>query len=112
MADSISASILGALGRGVDLAAVSRGLQTLKRRHLAKPEHMVAFAAASEAERADPALFMSVNVVGVGLGEKITSGARTGKLAFKVLVREKVLRDAIKKKHMIESPIEKIPVDV
>jgi hypothetical protein len=52
------------------------------------------------------------NVVGVGIGEKISNGISTGVLAVKLLVRVKYAEDAIPAGDMLPQMIDGLPVDV
>lgn len=52
------------------------------------------------------------NVVGVGVGEKISSGKHTGVWAVKFFVRLKYPEDQLDKKHRLPSSIAGLPVDV
>jgi hypothetical protein len=52
------------------------------------------------------------NVVGVGVGEKITDGRHTGVLAVKMLVRSKFAPNQIQKPHMLPREVDGIPTDV
>jgi S1-C subfamily serine protease len=56
----------------------------------------------------DPGL----NLVGVGIGEKVTSGARTGVLCVKVLVARKFARSRIDRGDRIPASVDGIPTDV
>jgi len=56
----------------------------------------------------DPGL----NLVGVGIGEKVTSGARTGVLCVKVLVARKFARSEIDRRDRIPASVDGIPTDV
>lgn len=71
------------------------------------PQATIEIAAAAEAHPEAPG-----NIVGVGIGEKITSGKRTGKPALKVLVREKVARDRLSESSLIPEAIDQVATDV
>ncbi len=79
----------------------------------------LATAAASGAEAAralaarrhhSPALH--VNVVGVGLGEKLTGGRGTGALAIQILVARKFPRRAVERGHLLPGDVDGLPTDV
>ncbi|MBI3457103.1 MAG: trypsin-like peptidase domain-containing protein [Candidatus Rokubacteria bacterium] len=53
-----------------------------------------------------------VNVVGVGIGEKVTEGRRTGELCVKVLVARKYPRGRIRRSELIPPAIAGIRTDV
>jgi hypothetical protein len=52
------------------------------------------------------------NVVGVGVGEKISSGKHTGVWAVKFFVRLKYPEDQLERKHRLPTSIAGLPVDV
>jgi hypothetical protein len=52
------------------------------------------------------------NLVGVGVGEKLVDGRRTGIMAVKFLVRAKLNEKHISKKHVLPKSISGLPVDV
>lgn len=52
------------------------------------------------------------NVVGVGIGEKISNGLSTGVMAVKLLVRVKFSNDSIPEDDMLPETIDGLPVDV
>ncbi len=52
------------------------------------------------------------NIVGFGIGEKITTGEPTGRPAVKVLVRQKVDPDELTEATMVPETIEGVPTDV
>jgi hypothetical protein len=52
------------------------------------------------------------NVVGVGIGEKITEGASEGVLAVKFFVRVKYPKDQLTKNELLPETIDGLPVDV
>jgi len=54
----------------------------------------------------------SQNVVGVGVGEKLTDGEHTGILSVKFFVRLKYREDEIDTKHLLPKTIDGLPVDV
>lgn len=53
-----------------------------------------------------------VNLVGVGIGEKVTSGERTGELCIKVLVAKKYPKGKIRPGDRIPASIAGIPTDI
>jgi len=53
-----------------------------------------------------------VNLVGVGIGEKITAGGRTGVLCVKVLVARKFPKGRIDRSDRIPASVDGIPTDV
>jgi len=52
------------------------------------------------------------NVVGVGVGEKISDGKNTGIMAVKFLVRVKYSPSEVDKKHMLPKTVNGLPTDV
>lgn len=54
----------------------------------------------------------ALNLVGVGIGEKLTAGKRTGQPCLKVLVARKFLLRAIKRPHRIPAQIAGLPTDI
>jgi hypothetical protein len=52
------------------------------------------------------------NLIGVGIGEKLVDGRRTGVTAVKFLVRAKLNEKHISKKHVLPKSISGLPVDV
>lgn len=52
------------------------------------------------------------NVVGVGIGEKISEGASTGVLAVKFFVKRKIPKDQLSKSDVLPATIDGLPVDV
>lgn len=54
----------------------------------------------------------SVNLVGVGIGEKVTAGGRTGVLCVKVLVARKFPKGRIDRSDRIPASVDGIPTDV
>jgi hypothetical protein len=64
------------------------------------------------AMRATPDPAPGNNVVGVGIGEKITSGRHTGILAVKLLVRRKYDKDRMSPGELLPSMINGLPTDV
>ncbi len=52
------------------------------------------------------------NVVGVGIGEKVTDGVPEGILAVKFFVREKYPKDQLSKTDLLPETIDGLPVDV
>src|SRR5271166_654804 len=52
------------------------------------------------------------NLVGVGIGEKISDGSRTGTMAVKFLVRAKFPEKHISKNHRLPKSINGLPVDI
>lgn len=75
---------------------------------LLKKRVMPASRALTAAITPDPAL----NLMGVGIGEKVVDGLRTGIMAVKFLVRAKFNERHIARKHMLPKSISGIPVDV
>lgn len=72
------------------------------------PARVSAFRAARAATSSDP----DNNVVGVGIGEKITQKRHTGVLAVKILVRHKYADNQVPSEHMLPSEWKGLPVDV
>ena len=62
--------------------------------------------------RASDILFKIPGVVSVGLGEKLVSGASTGRLAFSILVLEKKPVSALSPDEVIPAMIEGLPTDI
>ncbi len=71
------------------------------------PEASVAVAEAAVAHPEAPG-----NIVGFGIGEKITKGQPTGRPAVKVLVREKVVPDRLTEATLVPETVEGVPTDV
>lgn len=55
---------------------------------------------------------IGVNLVGIGIGEKVTSGKRTGEMCVKVLVSKKFPKEEISFRNRIPKAIEGIPTDI
>ncbi|OGF54626.1 MAG: hypothetical protein A2Z21_02985 [Candidatus Fraserbacteria bacterium RBG_16_55_9] len=53
-----------------------------------------------------------VNLVGLGIGEKVTSNKRTGEMCVKVLVAKKFPKGKIKSADLIPTEIDGIPTDI
>lgn len=64
------------------------------------------------AMRATPDPAPDNNVVGVGIGEKITKGRQTGIMAVKLLVRRKYEKDRIPPSELLPAVIDGLPTDV
>jgi hypothetical protein len=66
------------------------------------------------APRVDTALTpnLGLNLMGVGIGEKISDGRRTGVLSVKFLVRAKYHQRHIGRKHLLPKSIGGIPTDI
>lgn len=62
------------------------------------------------AERYSPA--PGVNLVGLGVGEKVTGGRRTGEMCVKVLVARKYPKGRISRSDLIPATIAGIPTDI
>jgi hypothetical protein len=75
---------------------------------LLAPDRVSAFRAARVATSSDP----DNNVVGVGIGEKITQRRHTGVLAVKILVRHKYSENQVPREHMLPAQWKGLPVDV
>jgi len=71
-----------------------------------------AFAATARAVTAPISPAPIHNVVGVGVGEKISDGKQTGALAVKLLVRLKYPQSELDSKHLLPRDIDGIPTDV
>ena len=71
------------------------------------PEATIAVAEAAVAHPEAPG-----NIVGFGIGEKMTKGEATGRPAVKVLVREKVDPDRLTEATMVPEAVDGIPTDV
>ena len=82
------------------------------RDRLFAPDHKGAIEALSarKAKRFHPS--PTINVVGVGIGEKVTEGTRTGEMCVKVMVAKKFPKDKIGRQEMIPPAINGIPTDV
>jgi hypothetical protein len=65
-----------------------------------------------EAESRPDSPDLPLNVVGVGIGEKLVGGARTGVLAVKILVRKKFPADQIPAEHVLPTTYGGLPIDV
>src|ERR1035438_7302204 len=89
------------------LADIRAAKQEWSKRLLARPSRLASHALTA-AISPDP----DVNLVGVGIGEKIVDGRRTGVMCVKLLVRAKFHDEYIDKKHMLPKSIDGIPVDV
>jgi hypothetical protein len=63
-------------------------------------------------ERYTPELLAKRNVVGVGIGEKISHGERTGQQAISVLVEEKEPDYALRDEDIIPNALDAVPTDV
>jgi hypothetical protein len=55
---------------------------------------------------------LDLNLMGVGIGEKVVGGLRTGVMAVKFLVRAKYAESHIAKKYLLPKSISGLPVDV
>ncbi len=66
--------------------------------------------AARRARRHHPA--PAINLVGVGVGEKVTAGERTGELCVKVLVARKYPKGQIGRRDRIPAVVDGVPTDV
>jgi hypothetical protein len=75
---------------------------------LLRPRRMAAARAFTASITPDP----EWNVVGVGVGEKISEGRHTGVMAVKLLVRSKFPPNQIQTAHMLPSQVDGIPTDV
>jgi len=75
---------------------------------LLQPVKQGAFRAMAAATGPEP----EQNVVGVGIGEKISDGKHTGMLAVKFLVRIKYSENEISKKQMLPKLVNGLPTDV
>lgn len=84
---------------------------SLRDRIIRRPEHA---AARSLALRSKGRYTSEVdaNVVGVGVGEKVTGGQRTGALALKVLVAKKFAKARIPRAQLLPEQVDGVPVDV
>lgn len=88
-----------------------------KRLRAAKSELSTRYLRARRAEgsrslRAAPRPAPGSNVVGVGIGEQVTDGRLTGRLAIKLLVRVKYPPDQIEADQLLPEEIGGLPVDV
>lgn len=71
-----------------------------------------AFAAAARAVTVPISPSPIHNIVGVGIGEKISDGKQTGALAVKLLVRLKYPQAELDSKHLLPRDVDGIPTDV
>jgi hypothetical protein len=90
-----------------NLSALRAAKQEYSKRLLARPT-MPAARALTSAISPDPDL----NLVGVGVGEKLVDGRRTGVMAVKFLVRAKYHESHMSEEHLLPKSIDGVPVDV
>ncbi len=88
-----------------DISALADAYEQLSARFM--PEATTAIAEAAIERPEAPG-----NIVGFGIGEKITKGEPTGRPAVKVLVREKVAPDRLTEATMVPEAVDGIPTDV
>ncbi len=88
-----------------DISALADAYEQLSTRLM--PEATIAIAEAAVKHPEAPG-----NIVGFGVGEKITKGEPTGRPAVKVLVREKVDPDRLTEATMVPEAVDGIPTDV
>ncbi len=88
-----------------DISALADAYEQLSTRLM--PEATIAIAEAAVKHPDAPG-----NIVGFGVGEKITKGEPTGRPAVKVLVREKVDPDRLTEATMVPEAVDGIPTDV
>ena len=89
-----------------------RALRDRLFRHAARgrARALTAHDAARREERYEPALWL--NLVGVGLGERVIGGERTGELCVKVHVARKFPLDAVPESERVPEEIDGVPTDV
>jgi S1-C subfamily serine protease len=91
--------------------AVGRAQAALRERLFPVVEQAIPQAMAlREARRYAPS--PAVNLVGVGIGEKVTSGRPTGELCVKVLVARKYPKARIRPRERIPPAVDGIPTDI
>ncbi|MEE8507215.1 MAG: hypothetical protein V3S40_13470 [Kiloniellales bacterium] len=88
-----------------DISALADAYEQLSARLM--PEATVAVAEAAMEHPEAPG-----NIVGFGIGEKISKGEPTGRAAVKVLVREKVDPDRLTEATMVPEAVDGIPTDI
>lgn len=88
-----------------DISALADAYEQLSARLM--PEATITIAEAAVKHPEAPG-----NIVGFGIGEKITKGEPTGRPAVKVLVREKVDPDRLSEATMVPEAVDGIPTDV
>jgi hypothetical protein len=93
-----------AAGKLADLRAAK---EEYSKRLLTRPS-MPASRVLTSAISPDP----NLNLVGVGVGEKIVDGRRTGIMCVKLLVRAKYHEKHIREEHMLPKLIDGLPTDV
>ena len=88
-----------------DVDALSAAFEQISERLLPEASVVVAEAARDHPEAPG-------NIVGIGIGEKTTSGRGTGKPALKILVRKKVDRDRLSKETLVPKSVDGVLTDV
>ena len=63
-------------------------------------------------KRSETRLLKKSNVVGVGIGEKIKDGRRTGRMSLKVYVEKKVVKERLSKQDLVPPLIAEVETDV
>ena len=63
-------------------------------------------------KRSEARLLRKSNVVGVGIGEKIKDGRRTGRMSLKVYVEKKVVKERLSKQDLVPRLISEVETDV
>src|SRR3989338_5756648 len=63
-------------------------------------------------KQSETKLLKKSNVVGVGIGEKIKDGKRTGRICLKVYVEKKLAKEKLSKSDLVPPLISKIETDV
>jgi hypothetical protein len=99
-------SLGGLSDSGDEVRSLLGARDELERRLMGGPVSAVA-AALSDEEPYNPN-----NVVGVGIGEKVTNGRPTGRLAVKVLVKEKQSEESVSSEALVPSSIGGTETDV
>lgn len=98
-------AVFRASGRFRAYRAAKKGASA---RYLGASEEFSTFAAMNPVGSPKP----EHNVVGVGIGEKVSNGISTGILAVKLLVRVKYPNDAIPNEDLLPETIDGLPVDI
>lgn len=63
-------------------------------------------------KRSESQLLKKSNVVGVGIGEKIKDGKRTGRTCLKVYVEKKIAKERLSKQDLVPPMISEVETDV
>ena len=63
-------------------------------------------------KRSEIQLLKKSHVVGVGIGEKIKDGKRTGRMSLKVYVEKKIAKEKLSKSDLVPPTISEVETDV